>query len=332
VVVRTLRRHWMIAVALLALLILVLVVDPIQLGRVLRDADGRFVGLMVPCVLTLYVFRSLAWRVTLRQIGVPISIRRAIYVMVAGQTLIFLPGGDLGRVPILEESGAGGHDEGEVTSTIAFDALIFLLLMGLALVPALPRRPELGALVFVLLLAQVGVFVVLLWKPLYDRSVNLVERLTPLQRFDKQLRHLRPAFLELFTVRTLFGVVLFNAAAVLLSFVLFELALHAVHVTSVGFAEAAFIYALGHILSGLSMLPGGLGVYEGILTGVLATQHVPPAIGAVAALLYRGFNDVFMAILGFGAIFLLRRLTARRGRHQMRAQPLTEEAPVRKFG
>jgi uncharacterized protein (TIRG00374 family) len=92
-----------------------------------------------------------------------------------------------------------------------------------------------------------------------------------------------------------------------LAFALFLLALHAVGVTNGGYAKAAFIYALGHILAAVSMLPGGVGVYEGVLTAFMALQGVPPSQGAAAALLYRGFNDLFMALLGLGATWWLHR-------------------------
>ncbi|MGH7904838.1 MAG: lysylphosphatidylglycerol synthase domain-containing protein, partial [Candidatus Dormibacteraceae bacterium] len=116
------------------------------------------------------------------------------------------------------------------------------------------------------------------------------------------------------------AVVVWNATAVAAAFLLFELALHAVGVTSVGFAQAAFIYALGHILAALSFLPGGIGAYEGVLTGFMALQGVPPSEGAAAALLYRGFNDIFMAGLGLGAGAMLARWTPARRRRRRAAQ------------
>jgi glycosyltransferase 2 family protein len=302
-----LRRHWLAIFGLVSLAGLVVAIDPAKLGRVLEHVHLVPLLLMLPCTLAVYAVRALGWRVALQETGVRISVHRAITVMVAGQTLIFLPAGDLARVRMIRETGASGRDAGELTGTIAFQELLYMTLMGFAVVPAIASHPDVGAVVALVTLAQVGIFVVLLWKRGYDWAVRTVERIPLLRRFDRDLRGIRPAFAHLFSLRAGLPIVAWNALAVGLAFLLFELALHAVGVSNVGYAKAAFIYALGHILAAVSMLPGGVGVYEGVLTAFMALQGVPPSQGAAAALLYRGFNDVAMAALGLGAAWWLHR-------------------------
>jgi uncharacterized membrane protein YbhN (UPF0104 family) len=163
---------------------------------------------------------------------------------------------------------------------------------------------------------------VLVWKPAYNRAIRTVERVRLLRRFDSQLRSIRPAFLELLHARVIVLVVMCNAAAVGLSFFLFYLSLHAIGQSQISMINAAFVLALSHILSGLSLIPGGVGPFEGLVTVLLITSGVPPASGAAAGLLYRGFNDILMA--GVGAVFLV---LIRRGR--IREQPPRLPAPKR---
>lgn len=54
------------------------------------------------------------------------------------------------------------------------------------------------------------------------------------------------------------------------------------------------------------MLPAGLGVYEGTLTGLLVLQGVDPA-SAAAALLYRGFDYLVLGIVGLPVVVVLDR-------------------------
>ena len=311
-----LRRHWLLALSVISLAGLVIAVDPGKLGHVFQHVHLAPLLLMAPCTFVIYALLALGWHVALRRSGVPITLHRTATVMLAGQALVFLPVGDLARVMMVEDTGAGGHDAGELTGTIAFQDLLYLTLMGFAVLPAIAQHRDLGVLVAVVTATQVVIFAVLLWQPGYDFAVRTVERIRPLRRFDRELRDIRPAFVHLFTPRAGIPIVACNAAAVALAFLLFELALHAVGVSNVGYAEAAFIYALGHILAALSFLPGGVGVYEGVLTGFMALQGVPPPEGAAAALLYRGFNDVLMAGIGVGAGWWLRRHwpSARRSR------------------
>jgi glycosyltransferase 2 family protein len=304
---RLLRRRWILVLGLISLVGLVLAINPAKLGRTLEGVSVLPLVLMLPCTVAIYAIRALGWRVALRRTGVDISVHRAITVMIAGQTLIFLPAGDLARVQMVRETGAGGHDAGEITGTIAFQELLYMTLMGFAVLPAIAQHPDIGAIVVLITLAQVSIFVLLLWERGYAWAVRTVEHIPVLRRFDRELRDIRPAFTHLFTPSAGLPIVAWNALAVALAFLLFELALHAVGVTHVGFAKAAYIYALGHILGALSMLPAGVGVYEGVLTGFMALQGVPPSQGAAAALLYRGFNDVAMAVLGLGAAWWLRR-------------------------
>lgn len=182
-----------------------------------------------------------------------------------------------------------------------------MTLMGFAVVPAIIQHPDIGGLVAVITAAQLGIVVVLLWKRAYNRAVRTVERFRVLRRFDRDLRDIRPAFVRLFRPRAGIPIVLINAVAVTFAFVLFLLAVRAVGVTNIGFAKAAYIYALAHLLAALTFLPGGVGAYEGVLTGFMALNGVPPSQGAAAALLYRGFNDILMALFGLGAGWWLRR-------------------------
>jgi uncharacterized membrane protein YbhN (UPF0104 family) len=309
---RRLRRAWLPALGVLTLAAIVIAVNPISLWRVIRGLSLRDLGFMLPTLIGVYAFRALAWRMTLRRIGVAISPLRALRVLVASRPLVFLPLGELGRVAVLEATGPVEVDAGQLIGTVAFQELIFLTLMGIAILPGLGAYPALSAPVAVLLLLELGILLALFWERAYLRAVAFVERIGVLRRFDCELRHIRTGFLALFHGPTLLQIVALNAAAVALAFALFMQSLHAVGAVHVGFGEAAMVYALAFLLSSLSFIPGSLGAYEGIMTVFMALQGVPPAQGAAAALLYRGFNDVLAAAVGTGLLLPLRRRLSRK--------------------
>ncbi|HZU18530.1 MAG TPA: hypothetical protein VFD01_18245, partial [Candidatus Dormibacteraeota bacterium] len=84
-----LRKNWLLLLGLAALAGLVVAVGPGRLGAALAHADRRFLVAMLPCVLAVYVLRAMAWRTTLARLGLDLSRRRTIRIMVAGQALIF---------------------------------------------------------------------------------------------------------------------------------------------------------------------------------------------------------------------------------------------------
>ncbi len=307
-----LRRHWLESIAILSLIGLIAAVDPLRLAGVLGRVRPRVLAAMLPVLLAVYGFRGLGWWVALRGVGVRISPFRSVYVMFAGQTLIFMPTGDLARVALVKRTGASGRDEGTIAGTIAFQELVYLGLIGLGVLPRVAVHPDLALLVVLMTAAHAGIFAVIVWKRAYEWAVGVVTRVRPFRRFESRLRSLRPAFLEMMKPWNLAGVLAFNALAVGLLFLLFYLALRAVGVTSVSITEATFTYGLAHILSGLSFLPGGIGSQEVIVTGLLATHGVPTSTGAAASLLFRAFNDVVMAMVGAASGLLVRRAARRR--------------------
>jgi uncharacterized membrane protein YbhN (UPF0104 family) len=307
-----LRRHWLESVAVVSLLVLVLLVNPMRLAGVLGRVQPTVLALMFPVVLLVYAFRALGWWVALRHIGVRISVYRSVYLMFAGQTLIFMPTGDLARVALVERTGASGRDEGTIAGTIVVQELVYLGLIGLGVLPRLAMQPGIALLVLLMVVAHVGIFVLILWRPAYEWAVGVVTRVRVFRRFRSRLESLRPAFLTVVRPWSLAGVLLWNAVAAGFLYLLFYLALRAVGITQVSFADAAFTYGLAHILSGLSFLPGGVGSQEAIVTGLLASQGVPATAGAATSLVFRGFNDVVMALVGAASGLLVRRARRRR--------------------
>ncbi len=302
-IARALRRHVLEIIAVLCLLALVLAVNPTSLAGVFRRANVGLILLMLPVTVATYLARSLAWWFTLRQVKVDVDIRHSIAVEFAGQTMVFMPTGDLARIALIKEVTGTRRSTGELTATIAFQELLFMTLMGLGVLPRVASHPDIALLVIVMVLVHLLILTVLIWQPAYNWAIRIVEKVKVLRRFDSQLRSIRPAFLELLHVRTVVPVLVCNAAAVFLSYLLFYMALHAVGQTQVGFIAASFVLALSFIISGISLIPGGVGPFEGLLTVLMIANGVPVAAGAAAGLLFRGFNDILMA--GVGAVFLV---------------------------
>lgn len=307
-----LKSHWLESIALLSLLALVLGVNPTKLFSAYGQLNPGLLVLMVPIVVLVYVARGVGWWIALRHLGVRISLVRAVVIMIAGQTLIFMPTGDLARVVLVRRTGASSRDEGTIAGAITFQELLFLGVLGLGAVPRLLMHPEIAGLVALMLLAYAGIMLILLWEPAYRWAVGLVERVRLLKRFDRQLKSLRPAFVQMMRPWNLVGVLACNAVAASLMFLLFYLSVRAVAIQHVDFVQTTFAYAVAHLLSGVSFLPGGVGSMEAIVTGLLAADGAEVSRGAAAAILFRLFNDVLMAVIGVFAGLALKRLASRR--------------------
>lgn len=308
-VARVLRHHVMEIIAVLCIVALIVAVNPGRLGGVFAHTDVRILLLMLPVTAGTYLARSFGWWFTLRAIGVDVDLAHSTAVEFAGQTMVFMPTGDLARIALIKEVTGTRRSAGELTATIAFGEILFMSLMGLGMLPRVASHPDLALLVVLMLLINLLILTVLMWAPAYNWAIRIVEKVRLLRRFDAQMRSIRPAFIELLHLRIVVPVVLCNLVAVLLSYLLFYLALHAIGEPQVSFIAAAFVLSLSFVLSGVSLIPGGVGPFEGLLTVLMISNGVPVADGAAAGLLFRGYNDILMA--GVGSVFLV---LIRRGR------------------
>lgn len=308
---RLVRRYGVLAVGLAGVVGLVVVVNPAQVRSALTGADPGFLALMLPTVLLLYVAHGAAWWLALRGAAVPVGFRRAVRGVLVSQAFDVVPGGDLWRVPIVAQDGGPPAPPGPLAATVVFDDLVYFFVLSLAMLPAAARLPELRLPLTLALLPQLLIFVVLLWPRVYAGLAGRVGRLAPLRPYRDQLDALGPAFRRLMRPRTLVPVTLVDTGCAALAVGLYWLALLAVHARAIGIARAAFTYSATQVLSGLTVLPGALGAYEALSTGLLAALGAAPARAAAAALLYRVVNDLLMAVLGLALGVLVRRRAAR---------------------
>jgi uncharacterized membrane protein YbhN (UPF0104 family) len=295
-----LRSNWIVWVGLLAVAALILAVDPSKLGRALANADGQAVLLMLPTVGFLYVLHGIAWSFALRGARVPVGVRQAVVVSFVSQAFDLLPGGDLWRVAIVKPERGGRIDAGVVAATVVFDNLVYFFVLTFAMAPVVVRSPLLAVPLGAALLPQITIFVILLWPRLYEFLAGHVGRARLLRRFQPQLMLLGPTFRGLMTRRTLIPILIADAGCAVLAIGLFGLAVSAVHAPGFTTQQVAFTYASGQVLAGLTSVPAALGLFEAMMTGIMAVQGVAPAAAAAATFIYRAINDVLMAVIGLG--------------------------------
>ena len=305
---RYLRAHWLAAVAVLSLAGLVIAVDPRQL--VAAASRVRLLPLLLMGAVTVgsYACRGLAWSVALRRAGVRTDLVTILRVEFAGQVVTLMPAADLARVTMLRRGSRSARKISgtEVAATIVLQEFAFMTLLVLAALPAAISAPDAAPIVAATLLGLGLIIATLVSERAYGLAVHVVESVRPLRRWDRQFQTLQPAFKELLEWRTVGGVLLLESGAVALAVLLFFMTLGAVGATQVTLPSAAFALAVGHVFSGLSLVPLGLGIFEATVPVVMIASGVHPGEAAAAGPLFRGFNDVFMAGLG-GLLVVTRR-------------------------
>lgn len=69
--------------------------------------------------------------------------------------------------------------------------------------------------------------------------------------------------------------------------------------TTVNFGALIIAYAVANIAGLVAVLPGGVGIYEGLMTAVLASSGIPRALALSATIVYRVINMAIFLPVGF---------------------------------
>lgn len=283
-----LLRHVALAAALGAAIALGLLLTA-NLGATL-EALRRFRWSVIPvvlaCVLANWALRFLKWHLYLRRLDIPLGLRPSALVFLGGFTMAISPGkfGEVLKAVLVR--GLVGTEISRTASVVMAERLTDVVgLLALAALGAtvLPHGP--------LLLGTIAALCVLAVAALRVPAVlRLGRRLVPTRVREGSLAE--PLRLFLGAGRSLLAPGLL-AATVGLSIVSWFFECLALYVILLGLAvplplrAATFLYAFASLAGAVSMLPGGLGVAEGSLTGLLVALGTPLPAAAAATLLIR---------------------------------------------
>jgi uncharacterized protein (TIRG00374 family) len=297
----------------------------------LLDALGSFRYPYLAAVLALaslnYVTRFVRWELYLRRCDVRLPLRRSAGIFFSGLAMSVTPGkaGELAKCVLLrDDAGTRFAVSAPVVVAERFsDLLGVLLLLGLGM-----TRYSFGRAAFVLAIAIVAALFLLL-----AYSEKVVARLAPM--LTRRLLKGRAADGAGDMARAMSRLMrgpFFVAGAALGALAWFWECL-AFWVVLAGLGEhgtslftATFVYAFATLAGALSLLPGGLGVTEGSMAGLLVLFHVGRENAAAGTVIIRACTLWFAVLLGVLAYVAYRRMAARSHRGAVAGRP-TESAP-----
>ena len=280
---------------------LALVADLPALGEALGRFRWRLVPVIVAAVLLSYVLRFLKWDFYLRRLAVPLRRRQSLLVFLAGFTMAITPG-KLGEVLkaflVRDLAGTPVSLTASVVMAERLTDVAGLLLLAALGVTALPHGAALlGTVAGILVLALLA----LQSRQLADLAHRLLEGGGPLARLAEPLRIFLGSGRTLLAPGALGLTVALSVVSWFFECLALALVLDGLDV-AVSLHAATFVYAFASLAGAVSMLPGGLGVAEGSLAGLLVALGATLPDAAAATLLIRAAT-LWLAV-GLGAAML----------------------------
>ena len=271
------------------------------------EAVSRFQWGLLPLVigatLANYVLRFLKWDFYLRCLGVPLSRRQSVLVFLAGFTMSITPGkvGELLKAFLVRD--LVGTELSRTASVVMAERLTDvagLLILSALGATVLPHGGLfLGTVTVLLAIALVG----LRTRRLAEWAHGTLLRGGRLARLAEPLRLFLGAGRTLLAPGALTLTVTLSVFSWFFECLAFYLVLHGLGLGT-ALRGATFLYAFASLAGAISMLPGGLGVAEGSLTGLLVALGTPLPEAAAGTLLTRAVTLWFAVALGTATLVL----------------------------
>jgi uncharacterized protein (TIRG00374 family) len=273
-------------------------------GKEVLRGVHRFDWSYAPLILALTVAYVLikGWRFVYQLEQLNEVNRRVVFRgYVAGQACTLLPGGMAARVGILDQAGVPVEDSAASTALAGLSDQTVLIVCSLisALWFDAARMPALGLLAFLIVLsAMLGIEATRTW------LLGLVEWLMGKVRLLDYWRRFLDSLRRITSLPILLGGVLNSALGFALMVAALDLAARGVG-AEISYLTLLLAFTLPTMLGRISAMPGGVGVTEAGMVGILdAAPGVTIDQAAAATAIFRVGTVLFAAFLG-GLVYLL---------------------------
>lgn len=288
--------------------------DVQALGEKLGTFDVRVVVPALALVTTNYGLRFLRWQYYLGRLSLTVPAGESALVFTAGFVMSITPGkvGEVFKSLLL-------HERRSVPIARTAPIVVAERLTDLA---ALVIIAALGGLVFDrgIAVALTGAALVALllvavaWRPAGELGLGLVGRLPLLGRIAPRLRQAYESLYLMTRPQPLLIGTSLACVGWLLEGVALHVLAHGFPGVELAFSASLFCYAVPTIAGAIALVPGGLGVTEAGMTGVLqalGTSGMTAAVATAITMLVRLATLWWAVVLGVFALAWLRRTPSR---------------------
>jgi uncharacterized protein (TIRG00374 family) len=257
--------------------------DARAVGEALRGFSWRAAGWALMLAAANYLVRFLRWQYYLRVLGLTVPAGESFLVFLSGFALTVTPGklGEAVKALLLRQSrGIPAARTAPIVVAERFTDLVGLLLLAAA--GAFMFEVDRSFLVVATVLIVAGL-VVVSFEPLARFGIALTSRVPGVRRLSGKLGEFYESTATLLRPKALLLAVVLSVVSWYFECLAFWLVVTGFPGAHIDHQAATFIYATMTIAGALSFLPGGLGVTEAGMLGLLAKLGTGTGTGVAAA-------------------------------------------------
>ncbi|MGH7691764.1 MAG: lysylphosphatidylglycerol synthase transmembrane domain-containing protein, partial [Candidatus Dormibacteria bacterium] len=285
-------------------------VRPADLGHALERFHLGYLPIVLALSLGYYLLKGYQWHLFLKPLKLDHGAVETILIYLAGQPTAILPLGELSRAFILRQHAK--VNLGEVSATVVVQELLYPIGLVAAALPGAGQFPGAQVAVGVALAGIIAISTVLLWPRAFSLVMRYALRVPVIRRYSADLEALHRDVIFIARRPATLGPALLGPLAAVIAIAMFYFTARSVGV-EVGVYQIAFVYAIAHLAGGITLLPGGIGAYEGSMTFLLVAFGVASPVAAAVAILNRAFDRLLVTLVGTAVFFAIRRPLNLRG-------------------
>lgn len=284
----------------------------------LLDAFGEFNWLFFPLLLALaflnYIFRFSKWDYYRRILGIEISTKKSFLIFLSAFVMSVTPGkmGEVLKSYLLkEENGTPVSKSAPIVVAerlTDFISIVFLCIVG-AFVFDYGQN-------FILIIGVLFIVLTLLisWKKACLYLISLLEKIKILSKHVEKFHMAYDSIYRLVRFKPLIIAFFISVVSWFFECLGFYVVLKVFSSSTnieVSLLTATFIYGFSTLIGAIAMLPGGLGVTEASLTGLLQILKIPKNISVASTIIIRVATLWFAVVVGIFAVIIYQRVTHR---------------------
>ncbi|WP_100407867.1 lysylphosphatidylglycerol synthase transmembrane domain-containing protein [Bacillus solitudinis] len=287
---------------LLALIAFGLWTDFNALRESFTGFEWHYFALIFGLTFLGYLLRFLKWEVFLRTIGIRISIKNSLMIFLSGMSMAITPGkaGEVLKSFLLKSSE--NVDIARTAPVVFVERLTDLLAMIFLAAWGITRFSTGGWFIVITSLILLSAVLLLQNKRLIQGIFNKFKKYPVLSWISGRFEVLYESTSELLRFKTILYTTMISIVSWFLECLSFYFVLRGLELNQ-SVLEAVFVFSFSSIAGALSMLPGGLGVTEASMTGLMVGLGIDYS-KAIAAMIMGRFATLWFGVI-LGSVVLL---------------------------
>lgn len=278
-----------------------------------------FNWLWLPVILSLsflnYIFRFFKWHYYVNILNIKLTYKTSFLIFLSAFTMSVTPGkmGEVLKSYLLkEENGTPISKSAPIVLAERLTDFISIILLCL-----------IGSIVFnygQILILIIGLFFIFTVAILSIRNVSLkiigfFEKISFLRKHIEKIQEAYNSVYVMMSLKHLTVATLISVVSWFFECIGFYLVINIFSESSglqINLLSATFIYAFSTLIGAIAMLPGGVGLTEASLTGLLVLSKISVDISVASTIIIRLATLWFAVFVGIIAIFIYQKMTDRK--------------------